>query len=78
MAANDNSEKSLSNRPMLSADTWRFAESIIRERGPMAYVDVQRRVEKLKREGNDRVAKLWRDVAEAIKWLQGRPGAGPM
>lgn len=71
MAANENGDETPGTRPTLDDDAWRFAESIIRDQGPTAYQSVQTRVELLKREGNYRVAKHWRDVAEAIKWLQG-------
>lgn len=76
MTANDNRDEAPSARPKLDDDAWRFAESIIRERGPTAYEVVEKRIETLDREGNYRVAKLWRDVAEAIKWLQGQRGPG--
>jgi len=76
MEANDNNDETLSTRPTLNDDAWRIAELIVRDQGPLAYENVQKRVGVLEREGNYQVAKLWRDVAEAIKWLQGMRGTG--
>ena len=76
VAATNTGGEISSARPREDGDAWRFAEAIIRDKGPSAYENAQARVQLLEREGNYQVAKLWRDVAEAIKWLQAMQGAG--
>ena len=76
VAAADIGGEASGTRPKLDGDAWHFAEAIIRDKGPSAYENAQARVQLLEREGNYQVAKLWRDVAEAIKWLQAMQGAG--
>ena len=51
-------------------DARRFAEAIIRDCGLYALDVVQRRIRLLESERRDSAAKLWREVADAIRKLQ--------
>ena len=55
---------------MDDADIWRLANLMIRDHGPRAQAEAERRAVEFEREGQPRAAAIWRRIVVAVEELQ--------